>query len=129
MVPTPSEGHAWATTGPLVTIDRNIIGATPDDRRPSAEDPTTCASTSGSMSSPTPHRGDGRLDPPAWPTGQRGTDKQPRNSVPLQRVFPRVGWASGKAVVIVISGPGRRTASAFGKAATSAARAAVEYPS
>jgi len=103
--------------------------ATPDDRRPDRGRPDHLRLHQRQYVQPDPHRGDGRLDPPAWPTGQRGTDKQPRNSVPLQRVFPRVGWASGKAVVIVISGPGRRTASAFGKAATSAARAAVEYPS
>ena len=96
-----------------------------------ADNPATFASTSRSVSSRARTTASVAWTPPAWPTkGQRGIDQQTPDLSPLlQQVFSRAGWASGNAVVIVISGTGTRTASAFDKAATSAPVLHVEYQS
>jgi Bacterial Ig domain len=53
--------------------------------------------------------------PAAWPTvGARGADQRTPNLAPLlQEVVNRPGWASGRALVLVISGSGSRVAEAF----------------
>jgi hypothetical protein len=53
--------------------------------------------------------------PAAWPTvGARGADQRTPNLAPLlQEVVNRPGWASGRALVLVISGSGARVAESF----------------
>jgi hypothetical protein len=53
--------------------------------------------------------------PAAWPTvGARGADQRTPNLSPLlQEVVDRPGWASGRALVLVISGSGSRVAESF----------------
>ena len=120
--------RAWVqfTTDEATTGATNLtIGAQ------AADNPATFASTSRSVSSRARTTASVAWTPPAWPTkGQRGTDQQTPDLSPLlQQVLSRAGWASGNAVVIVISGTGTRTASAFDKAATSAPVLHVEYQS
>jgi hypothetical protein len=52
--------------------------------------------------------------PAAWTTvGARGADQQTPDLAPvLQQIVSRPGWASGNAVVLVVTGTGTRTASA-----------------
>jgi len=53
--------------------------------------------------------------PPDWTTvGAHGTDQQTSNmNLVIQRVVRRGGWAPGNAIVIIITGSGKRTAEAF----------------
>ena len=94
-----------------------------------ADNPATFVSTSRNVSSRTRTTATVGWSPAAWPTaGQRGTAQQsPDLSAPLQQVFSRTGWASGNAVVLLITGTGTRTATAFDKSAANAPVLHVEY--
>jgi hypothetical protein len=67
--------------------------------------------------------------PAAWPTvGARGPDQRtPDVSSVLQEIVARSGWASGSAVVLVVTGSGTRTAEAFEGGAAKAAVLHIEY--
>ena len=60
--------------------------------------------------------------PQAWSTiGEHGLHQQTPNIAPiLQEVLDREGWEKGNALVVFISGPGRRTAESFDGQASSA---------
>jgi hypothetical protein len=80
-----------------------------------ADDPPTFTSASGNISSRPRTSASVAWAPASWPTvGVAGPDQQtPDLSAVLQEVVGRPGWASGNAVVVVITGTGRRTAEAF----------------
>ena len=52
--------------------------------------------------------------PPAWTYGSAGPDQRTSDlSAVVQEVVDRPGWAAGNALVVVITGSGRRTAESF----------------
>ena len=67
--------------------------------------------------------------PNAWGTvGAQGSDQRtPDLSAILQEIVSRSGWASGQAVVIIITGTGHRTAVAYDGAPGGAPLLHVEY--
>ncbi len=67
--------------------------------------------------------------PPAWTgTGLTGpAQATPDLSAVLQQVIDRPGWASGNAVVFVITGSGKRVADSFEGGANNAPKLYVEY--
>jgi hypothetical protein len=67
--------------------------------------------------------------PPTWPTvGAHGAAERTPDLTPvLQELVNRPGWASGNAVVLVLTGSGRRTAEAFESGAASAPRLQITW--
>jgi hypothetical protein len=67
--------------------------------------------------------------PPAWNTvGQAGLDQRTSDlSVILQEIVSRPGWASGNALVIVITGSGKRVAESFNGTSAGAPLLHVEF--
>jgi hypothetical protein len=67
--------------------------------------------------------------PPPWTTaGQAGTDQRTSDlAMPVQEILNRPGWASGNALVLIITGTGHRTAASFEGSATAAPLLHVEY--
>ncbi|MGY1779696.1 PKD domain-containing protein [Geodermatophilus sp. SYSU D01036] len=67
--------------------------------------------------------------PPSWPTaGARGAEQRTPSLVPvLQEIVGRPGWASGNAVVLVVTGSGTRNASASERGAAKAPVLHVEW--
>jgi len=68
--------------------------------------------------------------PPPWTAGQSNLSQRTPNLAGLvQEVVSRPGWASGNALVFLISGTGHRTADSFDKAGGAPARLPVTYVS
>ncbi len=67
--------------------------------------------------------------PPSWPTiDVAGADQRtPSLAALVQEVVNRPGWASGNALVLIVTGSGRRTAEAFDGVAAAAPLLHVEY--
>ena len=67
--------------------------------------------------------------PPAWPTvGLAGPDQRtPNIAAVLQEVVNRTGWASGNALVVIITGTGKRTAESYNGDQAGAPLLHVEY--
>jgi len=67
--------------------------------------------------------------PPSWPTIDVAGDEQrtPSLAALVQEVVNRPGWASGNALVLIVTGSGRRTAEAFDGVAAAAPLLHVEY--
>ncbi len=68
-------------------------------------------------------------NPPVWTAiGAAGIDQQTPNLSPIvQELVNRTGWASGNAMVVIVSGTGRRVAEPFEGGAALAPRLHVEY--
>lgn len=68
--------------------------------------------------------------PPAWTAGQSNLAQRTPNLAGLvQEVVSRPGWASGNALVFLITGTGHRTADAFDKSGGAPARLFIHYAS
>jgi hypothetical protein len=94
-----------------------------------ADDAAGFTTTSGSFT-PLP-RTDAAVGwaPPAWPTvGVRGPDQRtPNLAAIVQEIVDRSGWASGHALVLLVTGNGERTAEAFDGGATKAPVLIIEF--
>jgi hypothetical protein len=67
-------------------------------------------------------------DPPAWTSGQSGSDQRtPELTGVVQEIVDRPGWDMGSAMAFLISGSGRRTAQAYEGDAGESAVLEVEY--
>lgn len=88
-------------------------------------------SSSGNISARTPTASSVVWSPPAWlTTGAAGADQRtPDLSVVINEIVARPGWASGNALVIMISGTGHRTAESFEGMPTGAPLLHAEYSS
>jgi hypothetical protein len=66
--------------------------------------------------------------PAAWASGARGADQRTTNLAPVvQEIVSRPGWASGNALVLVVTGSGTRTAETFEGGAARAPVLHIEY--
>jgi len=82
-------------------------------RGQAADDPGTFKKTAMNISSRTPTGQSVTWDPvPAWPTP--GAEQVTPDIAPvIQEIVDRDGWASGNALVIIITGSGKRAAESF----------------
>jgi hypothetical protein len=98
------EGQASDTTSTFTTATNDISSR-----------PGTTASASWS--------------PPAWDTiGEAGPDQRTTDISPvIQEIVDRTGWSSGNALVIIITGSGKRVADSFDGDAAGAALLQVAY--
>ncbi|MBM7808965.1 hypothetical protein JOD57_004802 [Geodermatophilus bullaregiensis] len=94
-----------------------------------ADNPPTFATASRNVSSRPRTTAQVSWAPAAWPTtGARGVEQRTPGLVPvLQEIVARPGWASGNAVVLVVTGSGTRTASASERGAARAPVLHVEW--
>lgn len=89
----------------------------------------TFTTTSGSISTRARTAASVFWSPPPWSTvGQAGPDQRtPDISSVIQEVVERAGWASGNALVIVITGTGKRVAESYNGGAAAAPLLHVEF--
>lgn len=75
----------------------------------------TFTTTASNISSRTRTTASVPWSPPPWPTVQvAGPDQRTPNLAPvIQEIIAQSGWASGNAMVIIITGTGKRTAESF----------------
>lgn len=68
-------------------------------------------------------------EPVAWTrTGQAGSDQQtPDISAIIQEIVSRPGWSSGNALVLIVTGTGKRTAEAYDGVPSAAPLLHIEY--
>ena len=80
-----------------------------------ADNPPTFTSAAGNISSRAPTAASVSWSPVApWTTGAAGADQRtPDLSTVIQEIVSRPGWASGNALVLMISGTGTRVAKSF----------------
>lgn len=84
-------------------------------RGQAADDPGTFTKTAGGISSRPRTVASVAWNPPAWPTaGAAGVDQRTPDLAPIvQELVNRPGWSSGNAMVLIITGSGKRAAEAF----------------
>jgi hypothetical protein len=80
-----------------------------------ADSPATFSSSTGDISSRLRTTANVGWVPPPWPTVQvHGPDQRtPDISSIVREIVARPGWSAGNALVIIITGTGKRTAEAF----------------
>ncbi|HEX6813106.1 MAG TPA: hypothetical protein VF384_15900 [Planctomycetota bacterium] len=93
------------------------------------DDAPTFATTAGSISSRPRTTATVAWTPASWTVADEAGPNQrtPNLASVVQEITNRPGWVSGNAMVIVITGTGRRIASAFDRGAAFAPRLVVEY--
>src|SRR5438552_3606473 len=95
-----------------------------------ADNATTFTSTSGDISSRPRTAGRIGWAPAPWVVGEVGPNQQtPDLSAVIQEIVNRPGWASGNALVLIITGTGHRTAWAYDGSPTQSPLLHVEYAS
>jgi hypothetical protein len=84
-------------------------------RAQAADTAATFAATSGNLTTRPTTSASAPWTPPDWPTvGAAGTAQQTSDlSTVLQEVLNRPGWASGNALVLLVTGTADRTAESF----------------
>ena len=93
-----------------------------------ADDPAGFSSTSGNISSRPRTAATVGWSPAAWTSGQvTAAQRTPELKAIIQEIVDRPGWASGNALAIIITGTGRRTATAWDGGAANAPLLHVEY--
>ena len=94
-----------------------------------ADNAAAFAATTGNVSNRTRTSAQVSWNPPVWTViGQAGiAERTPNIAGVVQEVVSRGGWSSGNAMVLVVSGTGRRVAEAFEGGAALAPRLHVEY--
>ncbi len=94
-----------------------------------ADNPPTFSSSSGNISGRARTANAVSWSPQPWTTvGAAGPDQQtPNIAAVVQEIVNRSGWASGNALVIIITGTGERVAESFNGAAAAAALLQVEF--
>ena len=80
-----------------------------------ADNPGTFTTAVGNISGRTPTSASVGWSPPVWTTvGAAGSDQRTSNlSTIVQELVDRQQWASGNAIVLIITGTGRRVAHTF----------------
>ncbi|HKY31063.1 MAG TPA: galactose oxidase-like domain-containing protein [Candidatus Polarisedimenticolia bacterium] len=98
-------------------------------RGQAADNPPGFTTTKSSISSRPRTSAGIAWSPAPWPTVGEAASAQrsPDLSPILQELVNRPGWASGNAVVFIVTGTGRRTAESFEGGAAKAPRLHVEY--
>jgi hypothetical protein len=94
------------------------------------DDPVTFSATTGDISSrPTTAAASVLWEPAPWDTvGEAGTDQRTTDlSSVIQEIVDRPGWSSGNALVLIITGTGRRVAESYNGYATAAPLLHLEY--
>ena len=95
-----------------------------------ADNATTFTSTSGDISSRPRTAARIGWAPVPWVVGEVGPNQQtPDLSAVIQEIVNRPGWASGNALVLIITGTGHRTAWAYDGSPTQSPLLHVEYAS
>jgi hypothetical protein len=94
-----------------------------------ADNPTTFTSTAGNVSTRPRTAASAGWAPAPWTlVGEAGANQRtPELAAVVQEIVSRPGWASGNAMVFIITGTGRRTAESFEGRAVAAALLRVEY--
>ena len=97
-------------------------------RAQAADNPSTFTSTRRNISSRPVTVAATSWAPVAWTAGQAGPNQRtPDLSAPIQEVVSRPGWASGNALVMIVTGTGHRTAWSYDGSAAQAPLLHVEY--
>ena len=106
------------STGSSIAL--TVEGEAVDDAAPFGSVGSRARTTASVLWSPAP-----------WATvGEAGPNQRTPSLVPIiQEIVNRPGWTSGNALVIVITGSGKRTAEAYDGDNTAAALLHVEYVS
>ena len=93
-----------------------------------ADNAATFSSTKFSLSSRPRTAATVGWSPAAWLSGETGpNERTPDLRTVIQEIVSRPGWASGNALVVVVTGTGHRTAYSFDGKATAAPLLHVEY--
>ncbi|MGY1620128.1 PKD domain-containing protein [Geodermatophilus sp. SYSU D00691] len=94
-----------------------------------ADNPPAFTTTAGDVSGRPRTTASVGWTPPSWPTvGARGQDQQTANLTPVvQEIVSRSGWASGNALVLVLTGSGTRLAESANGAPGGAPVLHIEY--
>ncbi len=111
-------------------VDEVSTGATSLSIHAQASDNAPAFSgSSGDITARTPASNSVAWNPPDWPTiGDSGPDQRTPNIAPvIQQIVSRSGWASGNAIVILITGSGKRTAESYDGDAAGAPMLHVDY--
>jgi hypothetical protein len=94
--------------------EKNTEAASLTVRAQNADNAGTFTSTAFSISTRPRTTASAAWAPPAWAAGAAGPAQQTSDlSSVIQEVVDRPGWAAGNALVVIITGSGRRTAESF----------------
>ena len=92
------------------------------------DNPTTFTSTTGNVSTRPRTTASVAWSPVAWNVGEvAASQRTPDLTSVIQQIVSRPGWASGNAMVLIVTGTGHRTAWAWDGNAASAPLLHVEY--
>jgi chitodextrinase len=114
-VPVPP-GAAILSAHVQFTVDEPTSGSADlEIRAEAADDAAPFASAAGNLSARRATSAFAAWRPPAWSSaGAAGADQRTPDLAPLlQEVVSRSGWASGHALVLLVTGSGARVAQAF----------------
>ena len=93
-----------------------------------ADNPATFTSATSNVSNRPRTSASVNWTPPAWTAGEETPNQRtPDLKNVIQEIVSRPGWASGNALVIVVSGSGRRTAWAFDNTPATSPLLHVDY--
>jgi len=121
-VQVPRGAQVSAATVQFQTDEVSTDAASITISAEAADNPGTFTTAARNVSSRTRTSASVTWAPATWPTvDARGDAQRTANLAPVvQQLVTRAGWASGNAMVLVLTGTGRRTAEAFESGAASA---------
>jgi hypothetical protein len=98
-------------------------------RGEASDNPATFTSGGGNVSSRPRTAASTPWSPAGWPTvGQAGPEQRtPSIAEIVQEIVRRVGWASGNALALILTGSGKRVAEAYDGSAAAAPLLHIEY--
>jgi hypothetical protein len=95
--------------------EANLDATTLTIRAQAVDDAPAFAATANNVAGRATTSASASWTPPPWPSvGAAGLDQRATGLAPLiQQVVNRAGWQSGRALVLLVTGSGQRTAEAF----------------
>ena len=128
-VQVPRGAQVTAATVQFQTDEVSTAGASITIRGEATDSPGTFTTAARNVSGRPRTAASVTWTPSAWPTvGAHGVAERTADLAPvLQELVNRPGWSSGNAIVLVLTGSGRRTAEAFESGAASAPRLEITW--
>ena len=128
-VQVPRGAQVTAGTVQFQTDEVSTAGASITIRGEATDSPGTFTTAARNVSARPRTAASVTWTPSAWPTvGAHGVAERTADLAPvLQELVNRSGWSSGNAIVLVLTGSGRRTAEAFESGAASAPRLEITW--